>query len=1060
MNPVLGVGPTSKAAATLFTFLHLTHAQFLGPDSGNVGCLFSDIVCTSNEVCFNDLVIGRCISASSSNQHVERLGPLSGPSLGLLEAEMTRVFGLGFSWPDAYTQCVFQTLIYTIQHRLPYSQDQCGDFLSAQRLISPDSLEDTDDIYREEGDSPDSLEEQIYLVPDNYEQDQADFQPQPYIYNQEDIDDEGHTLDQDYMPEEDKQEAWLHLQNVLHNLRSSRRPQMSEYVIIPDEDYSDEDGEIILVPYDEELEQPFPVEVSNQYHLPQMLKLDPDNYIPTNLDARQPGSYYNFPDNFDNHPEASSHPVEKREAANFDPEDTLDSDDIASFSPGYGYVVSQPGDIDYVLTPEDIDTDYFDPDSEHVGPDYQPTYVLEDNNDDDFAEQDPDSEDGDDEEMGEIQETPSGTRQRRTDKDTLMETIYPDDSANDISNYDFEYEDNKEADNEDDDILYYNPEDEPIEVESVFNRRGRLDVKKPGPFYSNSPNNFYLDKLQIDDMENDENFDEDPGQTEYEFPLSPQDPKHKKGVESSLASYQDTPAESNNYLYVNIKDRFSSLGQAMQLWQYVADHLEIPKESLEPRAETSSIILKVNSNPRQLNATDMAKILDADTTLKEHARNDLGLELKSFEAGDANNNVMSVYSGPSQLFLLMFLLTAGIAALLLAAAVLLFIRRRSITNDKTKKLQDEAKLEKEEPVKEYKQLVRDWSRSSRASQGSDNQPGAGAGERAGGKGASPNKNQTKEKKNSEGSRTSSTSSWQEEPGVNCMDISTGHLVLSYMEDHLNNTQRLEQEWVGLCAYEAEPNSTSIAFKVENKKKNRYPDKLPYDHNRVLLNALVNGSNSDYINASSVMDHDPRNPTYIISQGPMTNTVADFWQMVWEQGSVVIVMLSKLTENGYQLCHRYWPEEGSEQYHIFEVHLVSEHVWCEDYLVRSLYLKNNQTGETRTVTQFHFLSWPDGNIPTSTKSILEFRRKVNKSYRGRSCPMIIHCSDGVGRSGTYVLIDMVLNRMMKGSKEIDIAATLEHIRDQRAGMVQTRSQFEFCLMAVAEETHAILKALPQ
>ena len=108
--------------------------------------------------------------------------------------------------------------------------------------------------------------------------------------------------------------------------------------------------------------------------------------------------------------------------------------------------------------------------------------------------------------------------------------------------------------------------------------------------------------------------------------------------------------------------------------------------------------------------------------------------------------------------------------------------------------------------------------------------------------------------------------------------------------------------------------------MENKKKNRYPDKLPYDHNRVILNALVNGSNSDYINASTVMDHDPRNPAYIITQGPMTHTVADFWQMVWEQGSVVIVMLSKLSENGYQLCHRYWPEEGSEQYHIFEANI--------------------------------------------------------------------------------------------------------------------------------------------
>merc|ERR1719262_1948609 len=238
---------------------------------------------------------------------------------------------------------------------------------------------------------------------------------------------------------------------------------------------------------------------------------------------------------------------------------------------------------------------------------------------------------------------------------------------------------------------------------------------------------------------------------------------------------------------------------------------------------------------------------------------------------------------------------------------------------------------------------------------------------------------------------------------------TGHMVLAYMEDHLKNKQRLEQEWVGLCAYEAEPNSTAIAFKVENKKKNRYPDKLPYDHNRVLLNALANGTNSDYINASTVTDHDPRNPSFIVTQGPLGQTVSDFWQMVWEQGCVVIVMLTRLQDNGYQLCTRYWPEEGSEQYHIFEVHLVSEHVWCEDYLVRSVYLKNTRTGETRTVTQFHFRSWPAHGVPSSTKSLLEFRRKVNKSYRGRSCPIVVHCSDGVGRAGTYVLIDMVLNR---------------------------------------------------
>ncbi|XP_013405560.1 receptor-type tyrosine-protein phosphatase N2 [Lingula anatina] len=310
------------------------------------------------------------------------------------------------------------------------------------------------------------------------------------------------------------------------------------------------------------------------------------------------------------------------------------------------------------------------------------------------------------------------------------------------------------------------------------------------------------------------------------------------------------------------------------------------------------------------------------------------------------------------------------------------------------------------------------------------------------------------------SSKSSTSSWSEEPVSSNMDISTGHVVLSYMEDHLKNKDRLDREWEALCAYEAEPNTTEAANLPNNTRKNRYCDILPYDHSRVVLNDSTNVSGGDYINASTITDHDPRNPAYIATQGPLPHTVADFWQLVWEQGSVVIVMLTKLTENGVAMCHRYWPEEGSDLYHIYEVHLVSEHIWCEDFLVRSFYLKNLQTGETRTVTQFHFLSWPDLEVPSSVKSLLDFRRKVNKSYRGRSCPITVHCSDGSGRTGTYCLVDMVLNRMAKGAKEIDIAATLEHVRDQRMGTVKTKEQFEFVLAAVAEEVHAILKALPQ
>jgi len=316
------------------------------------------------------------------------------------------------------------------------------------------------------------------------------------------------------------------------------------------------------------------------------------------------------------------------------------------------------------------------------------------------------------------------------------------------------------------------------------------------------------------------------------------------------------------------------------------------------------------------------------------------------------------------------------------------------------------------------------------------------------------------KHNSEDSSTrSSTSSWSEEPvaPVN-MDIMTGHLILSYMEDHLRNRHRLEAEWQALCTDEAneEQASCSIALSENNANKNRYIDCIPYDHARI---RLANSGDDDYINASTISDSDPK-CKYIATQGPMPNTTNAFWQMVWEQGSCVIVALTRPIENGITMCHHYWPVEGSARFNDFEVNLVSEHIWSDDYLVRSFYLKNLQTMETRTVTQFHFLTWGELNNPPSAKTLLDFRRKVNKCFRGRSSPIIVHCNDGVGRTGTFILLDIVLNRICKGAREINIAATLEHIRDQRAKMVKTKDQFEFVFVAVAEEVTYLLKALPQ
>lgn len=310
------------------------------------------------------------------------------------------------------------------------------------------------------------------------------------------------------------------------------------------------------------------------------------------------------------------------------------------------------------------------------------------------------------------------------------------------------------------------------------------------------------------------------------------------------------------------------------------------------------------------------------------------------------------------------------------------------------------------------------------------------------------------------STNSSTSSWSEEPvsGIS-LDVSTGHAVLSYMEDHLNNKNRLDKEWEELCNYEADRDEAFVGVDKANMSKNRYSDILPYDHNRVVLQKK-DETGCDYINASFITDDDPRNPAYIATQGPLEHTAGDFWQMVWQQNSIIIVSLCRTVEYGSAKCMQYWPSNGAHTYGDFEVRLVSEHVWCEDYLVRSFYLKNKRTNQTKTVTQFQFLTWAENDMTPTIKSILDFRRKVNKSYNRKSFPIIVHCNDGIGRTGTYILIDMILNKIVKEAKEIDLAATVEYMRDQRRDMVKNKSQFEYSFAVITEEVQNMLKSLKQ
>ncbi|CAJ0942118.1 unnamed protein product, partial [Mesorhabditis belari] len=306
-----------------------------------------------------------------------------------------------------------------------------------------------------------------------------------------------------------------------------------------------------------------------------------------------------------------------------------------------------------------------------------------------------------------------------------------------------------------------------------------------------------------------------------------------------------------------------------------------------------------------------------------------------------------------------------------------------------------------------------------------------------------------------GSKHSSTSSWCEEgTSQPSIDISTGHVLLNFLQEYINDSKRMEAQWQGLQTYRNESKSRDVGLAHANLNR----AVTPYDVNLVRING-EDPDESPYLNASFIYDDDPRQPLYIAAQSPIGNDgAATWWSAVWQHDMCLIVNLSTMEEA--KTDGIYWPEHGSTIYGAFEVHLVSEHIWSDDYIVRSFYLKNLKNAQTRTITQFHYLSWKRGEVPITPKTLLEFRRKVNRSYRGRAAPILVHSNQGAGRTGTYSAIDMLCARIQRGVKEIDVVASVEHLRDQRESLVSTEAQFKFIYASVAQEVSSLIKTIPQ
>uniref|UniRef100_A0A7N6FCT9 protein-tyrosine-phosphatase n=1 Tax=Anabas testudineus TaxID=64144 RepID=A0A7N6FCT9_ANATE len=234
----------------------------------------------------------------------------------------------------------------------------------------------------------------------------------------------------------------------------------------------------------------------------------------------------------------------------------------------------------------------------------------------------------------------------------------------------------------------------------------------------------------------------------------------------------------------------------------------------------------------------------------------------------------------------------------------------------------------------------------------------------------------------------------------------------------------------------------------NKFKNRLVNIMPYETTRVCLQPIRGQEGSDYVNASYI-DGYRQQRGYIATQGPLAETTEDFWRMLWEHNSTIVVMLTKLREMGREKCHQYWPAERSARYQYFVVDPMAEYNMPQ-YILREFKVTDARDGQSRTVRQFQFTDWPEQGVPKSGEGFIDFIGQVHKTKEqfGQDGPITVHCSAGVGRTGVFITLSIVLERM-RYEGAVDIFQTVKMLRTQRPAMVQTEDEYQFCYQAALE-----------
>ncbi|XP_075949723.1 receptor-type tyrosine-protein phosphatase H-like isoform X2 [Anarhichas minor] len=285
-----------------------------------------------------------------------------------------------------------------------------------------------------------------------------------------------------------------------------------------------------------------------------------------------------------------------------------------------------------------------------------------------------------------------------------------------------------------------------------------------------------------------------------------------------------------------------------------------------------------------------------------------------------------------------------------------------------------------------------------------------------------------------------------QPNKKCKAISVAKFPDHFYQLGVDENRGFSQEYESLLPVGTEQ-MQDVSLLPQNKARNRFNNVLPYDWSRVKLTTSNPNESSDYINACYMPGY-KSDREYIATQGPLPSTVNDFWRMIWEQRVNGIVMVTNCTEGGRTKCERYWPADTKPcSFGQLLVTIRSEQQE-PNWTLREFRVKHGNTSEERTVRHFHFTAWPDHGVPQGTEVLIQFRELVRQHIdREERAPTVVHCSAGVGRTGTIIALDVLLQQLEKESA-VGINGFVHKMRLSRPHMVQTESQYVFlhqCMM---------------